>query len=98
MCIRDRDIKAVIAGERPLPELPEEPTVPPRRVNLIIDIQERMAQGKGPALSLIHICEGFSEDGNLVTRDLLYDAATNKQYITVETNGGSTFYLSLLHI
>ena len=43
------DIKAVIAGERPLPELPEEPTVPPRRVNLIIDIQERMAQGKGPA-------------------------------------------------
>ena len=45
------DIKAVIAGERPLPELPEEPTVPPRRVNLIIDIQERMAQG----LSLIHI-------------------------------------------
>ena len=22
--------------------------------------------------------EGFSEDGNLVTRDLLYDAATNK--------------------
>ena len=43
------DIKAVIAGERPLPKLPEEPTVPPRRVNLIIDIQERMAQGKGPA-------------------------------------------------
>lgn len=43
------DIKAVIAGERPLPELPEESTVPPRRVNLIIDIQERMAQGKGPA-------------------------------------------------
>ena len=43
------DIKAVIAGERPLPELPEEPTVPPRRVNLIIDIQEHMAQGKGPA-------------------------------------------------
>ena len=37
--------------------------------------------------------EGFSEDGNLVTRDLLYDAATNKQFITVETNGGSTFYI-----
>ena len=43
------DIKAVIAGERPLPKLPEELTVPPRRVDLIIDIQERMAQGKGPA-------------------------------------------------
>ena len=37
--------------------------------------------------------EGFSEDGNLVTRDLLYDAATNKQFITVETNGGNTFYI-----
>lgn len=36
---------------------------------------------------------GFSEDGNLVTRDLLYDAATNKQFITVETSGGNTFYI-----
>ena len=37
--------------------------------------------------------EGFSEEGNLVTRDLLYDAATNKQFITVETSGGNTFYI-----
>ena len=37
--------------------------------------------------------EGFSEDGNLVTRDLLYDAATNKQFITVQTSGGNTFYI-----
>ena len=37
--------------------------------------------------------EGFSEDGNLVTRDLLYDAATNKQFITVETKNGNVFYL-----
>ena len=29
--------------------------------------------------------EGFAEDGNLVTRDLLYDKATNKQFITVQT-------------
>ena len=43
------DIQAVIAGERPIPELPKDSPVPPRRVNLIIDIQERMAQGKGPA-------------------------------------------------
>ena len=27
--------------------------------------------------------EGFSEEGNLVTRDLLYDEHTNKQFITV---------------
>ena len=37
--------------------------------------------------------EGFAEDGNLMTRDLLYDKATNKQFITVQTSGGSTFYI-----
>ena len=42
------DIRAVIAGERPIPELPKGGPAPPRRVNLIIDIRERMAQGKGP--------------------------------------------------
>ena len=43
------DIRAVIAGERPIPELPEDSPAPARRVNLMIDIQQRMAQGKGPA-------------------------------------------------
>ena len=28
-----------------------------------------------------------------MTRELLYDAATNKQFITVETSGGNTFYI-----
>ena len=28
---------------------------------------------------------------NLVTRDLLYDKHTNKQFITVQTSGGNTF-------
>lgn len=37
--------------------------------------------------------EGFSEEGNLVTRDLLYDKHTNKQFITVQTSGGSTFHI-----
>ena len=37
--------------------------------------------------------EGFSEEGNLVTRDLLYDEYTNKQFITVQTSGGNTFYI-----
>lgn len=36
---------------------------------------------------------GFSEDGILATRDLLYDKATNKQYIVVETRTGETFYM-----
>ena len=43
------DIRAMIAGERPIPELPQEGPAPARRVNLMIDIQERLAQGKGPA-------------------------------------------------
>ena len=38
------DTRAVIAGERPIPELPQETPAPARRVNLIIDIQQRMAQ------------------------------------------------------
>lgn len=39
----------MIAGERPIPELPQDAPAPPRRVDLVIDIQQRMAQGKGPA-------------------------------------------------
>ena len=35
--------------DRPIPELPQEAPASARRVNLIIDLQERMAQGKGPA-------------------------------------------------
>ena len=37
--------------------------------------------------------EGFSEAGQFVTRALLYDENTNKQFITVQTKGGNTFYL-----
>ena len=37
--------------------------------------------------------QGFSEDGNLATRDLLYDKYANKQFITVETAGGNLFYI-----
>lgn len=37
--------------------------------------------------------ESFDQEGNLVTRDLLYDKHTNKQFITVQTSGGSTFYI-----
>lgn len=37
--------------------------------------------------------EGFSALGNAVTRDLLYDKYTNKQFITVQTRNGNTMYL-----
>jgi hypothetical protein len=43
------DIQAVIDGKRPLPELPSEKPRPPRKISLVIDIQDRMRDGKGPA-------------------------------------------------
>ena len=36
---------------------------------------------------------GFTQNGNSVTRDLLYDKYSNKQFITIETRNGETFYL-----
>ncbi len=35
----------------------------------------------------------FSGTGNSFTRDLLYDRATNKQYIAIETRNGDLFYM-----
>ena len=43
------DIKAVIAGAQPIPEQPVSVPAPPRRVNLIVDIQEHLRSGKGAA-------------------------------------------------
>lgn len=37
--------------------------------------------------------EPFDEEGNAYTRDLLYDSATNKQFITIQTKNGNTFYI-----
>ena len=35
----------------------------------------------------------FTEDGIALTRDLLFDKETNKQFITVETRSGHTLYI-----
>ena len=43
------DVQAVIDGKAPTRKAPVRRTPAPRRVNLLIDIQERMRQGKGPA-------------------------------------------------
>ena len=43
------DIKAVIAGERPIPEQSVPVSAAPCRVNLIVDIEERLRSGKGAA-------------------------------------------------
>ena len=37
--------------------------------------------------------ESFEGEGNAYTRDLLYDKATNKQFITIQTKSGNTFYI-----
>ena len=43
------DVQAVIDGKAPTRTAPVRRAPAPRRVNLLIDIQERMRQGKGPA-------------------------------------------------
>ena len=43
------DIRDVIAGKRPLPKLDALAPAAPRHVDLIVDIQERLRSGKGPA-------------------------------------------------
>ena len=42
------DIRDVIAGKLPIPEIPHEAPAT-RKVSLVIDIQERLRSGKGPA-------------------------------------------------
>ena len=37
--------------------------------------------------------EPIDDEGNAYTRDLFYDKATNKQFITVQTKNGNTFYI-----
>lgn len=37
--------------------------------------------------------ELLEDEGNAYTRDLLYDKATNKQFITIQTKNGNTFYI-----
>lgn len=55
---------------------------------------EEPAVTEEPAEPTVTPGEGFSEEGNLVTRDLLYDEHTNKQFITVQARGGTTFISS----
>lgn len=37
--------------------------------------------------------EPIDGEGNAYTRDLLYDKATNKQFITIQSKSGNTFYI-----
>ena len=35
----------------------------------------------------------FTQNGNMVTRDVLYSASTNKQFIAVQSRAGQTYYM-----
>lgn len=35
----------------------------------------------------------FTENGNMITRDVLYSASTNKQFIAVQSRAGQTYYM-----
>ena len=54
---------------------------------------ESTKETEPPAPTIAEDGMPFTEDSIVATRDLLYDAATNKQYITVETRNGNTFYI-----
>ena len=57
-------------------------------IDMILDEEE-------PSELATEMIEGipFSEEGNVIVRDLLYDAETNKQFVTIQTRNGSVFYL-----
>ena len=53
---------------------------------------EEMTEPETPAETLPE-GEPIDDEGNAYTRDLLYDKATNKQFITIQTKSGNTFYV-----
>ena len=53
---------------------------------------EDMPETEPPAETLPE-GEPIDDEGNASTRDLLYDKATNKQFITIQTKNGNTFYI-----
>ena len=89
------DIKAVIAGERPLPEQAGPAPAAPRRVNLIVDIQEDLRSGKGAAyarwakvynLKQMAAALQFMQEQNITEYDQLSakaeDAVSRFHYLT----------------
>ena len=80
------DIKAVIAGERPLPDQSVPAPVVLRRVNLIVDIEERLRSGKGAAyarwakvynLKQMAAALQFMQEQNITEYDQLFAKAEN---------------------
>ncbi len=57
-----------------------------------VPVKSEESSAETPPIS-IEPGASFTTNGDAVTRDLLYDKYTNKQFIVVETRNGETFYL-----
>ena len=58
-------------------------------ISIKVDKEER------PDIDSIYmqVCQAFTGSGNMRTLDVLYSAHTNKQFISLETKSGQTYYL-----
>ena len=65
-------------------------TVPAIDAGMVADIAEKVLEGMiaGPSSG-----SAFAVNGNMKTLDLLYSKATNKQFISVQTKQGQTYYI-----
>ncbi len=65
-------------------------TVPTIDADMVADIAEKVLEGMiaGPSSG-----SAFAVNGNMKTLDLLYSKATNKQFISVQTKQGQTYYI-----
>lgn len=65
-------------------------TVPVIDAGMVADIAEKVLEGMIAAPSS---GSAFALNGNMKTLDLLYSKATNKQFISVQTKQGQTYYI-----
>lgn len=65
-------------------------TVPAIDAGMVADIAEKVLEGMIDAPSSGF---AFALNGNMKTLDLLYSKATNKQFISVQTKQGQTYYI-----
>ncbi|MDY5348127.1 MAG: DUF4366 domain-containing protein, partial [Candidatus Ventricola sp.] len=65
-------------------------TVPAIDAGMVADIAEKVLEGM---IATPSSGSAFALNGNMKTLDLLYSKATNKQFISVQTKQGQTYYI-----
>ena len=95
MCLSMVAVPAYAYGNDPDPDyeivVPTE--APPAETQAATEPQNNSQAETEPTYSEIVPGVSFANDGNVTTRDLLYDEATNKQFISIETKNGAVFYI-----